>query len=228
MKLLSKLVLAAIASVAVSEVSPVIAEDKFAFIDLEPHMNFKLTDDLSTGRAGNNLSALPMGEQTLEGISFKIGPGLLQIASTELTTMPEKIDGIAVGRTFAKLHILHGTNFGGGLNKPGDDWYVQDGTLIGKYLVHYEDGSSETIPIVYGEDVRDWWYVDGEAEPSKGKVVWRGENDAASKFGAHLRLYVSTWVNPKPDKKVKHIEFVSRKNDTPAAPFCLSMSVQDK
>lgn len=205
-----------------------IAQEKFTFIDLEPHMNFKLTDDLSTGREGNNLSALPQGKQTLDGVLFKIGPGLLQVASTELNTMPEKIDGIAVGRPFAKLHILHGTNFGGGLNKPGDDWYVQDGTLIGKYLVHYEDGTSETIPIAYGEDVRDWWYVDGEAEPSKGKVVWRGENDAASKFGAHLRLYASTWVNPKPNKKVKHIEFVSRKNDTPAAPFCLSMSVQDK
>lgn len=221
-------VVAAVAVLAFSWASRGSAQEKAVFIDLAPHMNFKLTDNLSSGREGNNLSALPTGEQTLGEIRFQVGPGLVQLASNVLTTMPEKVDGIAVDRTIGKLHILHGTSYGGGLNKPGDDWYVMDGTLIGQYVVHYEDGSSEGIPITYGEDVRDWWYVEGEAEPSKGKVVWKGENAAAAQFGAHLRLYASTWNNPKPDKKVKSIDYVSRKNDTPAAPFCLSMTVEDK
>ncbi len=228
MKSFSNAGIAAIVVASLCFASRAAAQGRNGFIDLTPKMNRKLTDNLGTGRAGNTLSALPTGEQTLGGIKFKIGPGLVQTASNVLQSWPDKIEGIAVNRTFATLHILHASCFGGGLNRPGDDWYVKDGTPIGQYVVHYEDGSAEEIGIVYGEDVRDWWYVDNEEEPSRGKVVWKGENDSASQFGAHVRLYASTWANPKPDQKVVRIDYVSRKNETPAAPFCLAMSVEDK
>ena len=205
--------------------SHVVAEEP-GYIDLASKMNCKLTDDLGSGRPGNSLSALPTGEQSLSGIKFKIGPGAILLGSTELQSLPKKVEGINVDRKFATLHMLHATNFGGGLNKPGDDWYVKDGTLIGQYVVHYEDGSSEGVPVIYGEDVRDWWCVDGEAETSRAKVAWRGENNAASQFGAHIRLYASTWTNPRPDKRVLRIDYVSRKDETPAAPFCLALTVQ--
>jgi hypothetical protein len=41
-------------------------------------------------------------------------------------------------------------------------------------------------------------------------------------------LYASTWTNPKPEKKVVRIDYVSRKGETPTAPFCISMSVEEK
>ena len=226
MRTLINAVILAMFVVTFSRPSHVAAQEQFSYVDLASKTNRNLNDDLGTGRPGNTLSALPTGEQTFGGIKFKIGPGAMLLGSTELQSLPDKIEGIAVERKFAKLHILHATNFGGGLNKPGDDWYVKDGTLIGQYMVHYEDGSAEGVPIVFGKDVRDWWYVDGEAETSRGKVVWRGENGAASEFGAHIRLYASTWTNPKPDKKVLRIDYVSRKRETPAAPFCLALSLQ--
>ena len=204
------------------------AEEKFTYIDIEPLASRKLLDNLCSGTDGNSLSALPAGEQILGGVKFKVGPGLIQLGSKLFETFPEKVEGIAVNRKFTKLHVLHATCNGGGPNEEGGEGYVKDGTLIGQYILRYEDGSEEGIPIVYGEDVRDWWYVDGEAEPSRGKVVWTGDNQFAAEVGAHLRLYMSTSSNPKPEKKVVRIDYVSRKTETPAAPFCISMSIEGK
>jgi hypothetical protein len=168
------MMLAGMAIVTVSLISTarLQAEEKISTIDLEPLANRKLLDNLGSGAENNSLSDLPMGEQILGGIKFKVGPGLIQLGSKLFDSYPEKVEGIAVNRKFAKLHVLHATCNGGGVNEEGDERYVKDGTLIGQYMVHYDDGSTEGIPIVYGEDVRDWWYVDGEAEPSRGKVVW--------------------------------------------------------
>jgi hypothetical protein len=42
------------------------------------------------------------------------------------------------------------------------------------------------------------------------------------------RLYVLNWANPKPDKTVTSIDYTSRKRETPAAPFCISINTQEK
>ncbi len=124
------------------------------------------------------------------------------------------------------LHILHATGWGSG---PEDSpLFVKDDTLIGEYRVNYEDKSSETISIVYGKDVRDWFYAEGEKDVSRGKVAWKGDNERAKQFGKRIRLYMTTWVNPKPDKKVVGIDYLSRKDDTRAAPFCLAITLETK
>ena len=200
------------------------AEEKSIFIDLEPYENRKLDDNQGRGFDGNGLGELPRGEQTLGGIKFMIGPGLIQLGSKTLTKLPGHMEGIKVKRRFSKLQILHATCFGGGPNEVGSEWRIDDGTEIGHYLVHYEDQSTERIPIVYGEDVCDWFYEDGEKEPSKAKVVWTGDNEFATSVGSHLRIYGSTWTNPKPDQRVMRIDFVGRKDETHGAPVCLAMT----
>lgn len=199
----------------------------FHAINLATYTNRKLTDNLGSGGANNSLKTLPQGEQVLGDVKFKVGPGLIQLGSKEFPDSPERVGEIAVDRKFAKLHFLHATCFGGGPNEEGGEGWVKDGTPIGQYVVRYDDGSEEVIPINYGEEVRDWWYLDGEAEPSRGKVVWTGDNAYATEIGAHLRLYTSSWTNPKPNKTVKQIDYLSRKADTPCAPFCISMSIED-
>jgi hypothetical protein len=96
---------------------------------------------------------------------------------------------------------------------------VAEGTLIGEYLVHFEDDRVETIPIVVGQDVRDWWDRDNSKEVTRGKVAWTGVNEASLKQNKNLRLYLTTWENPKPDKKVVSIDYVSKK--TNAGPSAL-------
>ena len=86
--------------------------------------------------------------------------------------------------------------------------------------------TNNATAIAYGQDVRDWFYVEDEGAPSRGKVVWSGDNDRASLLGAKIRLYLTSWKNPKPDKKIISIDYVGKKDETPAAPFCVAISLE--
>jgi hypothetical protein len=186
-------------------------------LDLQPQANQKLKDNFhSSDFAGNNLAELPRGNKKFAGVTFHIGDGLIQLASTIVKDKPDKVQGIAVGQAFARLHILHGT----GYNVPED-------TLIGKYIVHYQDKTRETIEIVYGKDVRDWWDGQDRKEVTRGKVAWKGSNAAVKQNNANIRLYLMTWKNPHPRNKVVSIDYLSTKT-TAAAPFCVAMTVETK
>ncbi|HMC66227.1 MAG TPA: hypothetical protein VKI65_14920 [Gemmataceae bacterium] len=190
---------------------------KFEYIDIQAKANSKLKDDFhGTQFPGNNLGSLPTGEQTFADVKFKIGEKFLQLGSTNLQDMPDKLEGIEVNKKAAKLHFLHATG-----------WFADDETVIGEYVVNWDDGTSVTIPIAYGKDVRDWWYGDDDPEPTQGKVAWKGENEGATSNMKKIRLYLTTWENAKPDKKIKSIDFTTSK-ETGCAPFCVAITAEEK
>jgi hypothetical protein len=186
---------------------------RVAYLDLQPLAKQKLKE--SFGNEGNNLAALPTGEQTFAGVKFKIGEGLIQLSGNETTDKPEKAEGIKVNTTFSKLYVLHGTH-----------WAAKDDTIIASFTVNYDDKSQETIPIVYGKDVLDWWYDDDSTEPTRAKVAWKGDNDDAKNQAHKIRLYLTTWKNPEPARKVVSIDFASTNADK-AAPFCVAMTAEE-
>jgi hypothetical protein len=193
-------------------------------IDLQPKANQKLSDNFHNDDfEGNNLEQLPKGESLFEGVKFKIDEKLIQLGCKYIENKPDKVEGVEIGKKFNKLFILHATGFGA-FGNPGDPLYVNDSTAIGKYTVRYEDKSEVIIPIVYGEDVRDWFNHDTSKPVTRGKVVWEGENAFSRQFSAKLRLYRTEWKNPHPDKKVVSIDF-EREGDSPAAPFCVAMTI---
>jgi hypothetical protein len=195
-------------------VSPAVAQEhKLTYLDLQPQANQMLKESL--GNEGNNLAALPKGEQVFDGVQFKIGEGLIQLASTAIADKPEKVEGIKVGTTFSKLYLLHACHHG-----------AKDDAIIGYYTVNYEDKSQETIPIVYGRDISDWWYTEDSKAPTRAKVAWKGSNDDAKNNGAGIRLYATTWKNPEPTRKVVSIDFGST-NSTDAAPFCVAITAEE-
>jgi hypothetical protein len=206
--------------------------EKFYHVDLKPKATQKLSDNAGSGREGNNLNEVPKGRQTLEGVSFKIDESKLQLGSKLLKEeMPDKIEGIQVGKKFRKIHILHATGYGNGSTigeegKDGDPLYIADGTRIAEFRLHFEDGSTEVLPVVYGDDIRDWWFVEGAKSVKRGKVAWTGENELTKNFGCKIRLYMNTWDNPAPKKALARIDYV-KVNDTPAAPFCLAITLED-
>jgi hypothetical protein len=40
-------------------------------------------------------------------------------------------------------------------------------------------------------------------------------------------LYLTTWKNPKPNQKIVSIDFLSRKDETIAAPFSVAMTAEE-
>jgi hypothetical protein len=206
--------------------------EKFIYVDLKPHFNQKLKDDFG-GTEGNNLEALLKGGRTFAGVNFQIGEGVIELPSKLLPKeRPDKVEGIKVGKACAKLHILHATQYGNGSGigqdgKDGDPLYVADGTTIAEYKLRYDDGTTASIPVVYGEDVRDWWFTDNSKGVKRGKVAWMGDNERAKDLSSRIRLYPTTWENPHPAKKIASIDYV-KMGDNPAAPFCVAITLEAK
>lgn len=190
--------------------------ETITYIDLQPKANQKLKEDFHSDQyPGNNLAELPTGKQTFADVKFNIGDGAIQLGSKRVKDKPEKIEGIKVDQKLDRLHILHATGY-----------RAEDDTPIGEYVVHYADKSKETIEIVYGKDVIDWWFYPDSKEVTRGKKAWEGQNEPAKGFDASIRLYLTTWENPHPGKQVVSIDYISTQTD--AAPFCVAMTVERK
>lgn len=195
------------------------------YLDIRPQANQKLDEPLH-GFEDSNLAELPKGEQAFKGVKFKIDEGYICLGSTLAIEKPDKVQGIGVGQAFTKLHILHGDAFGAH-GEPGSPGFVEDGTEVGEYTLYYEDGTSASIPIVYGKDVRDWWSWDKPVDITRGQIAWEGKSAAARKAGQLVRLYMVTWENPKPDQKVLSIDYVSTFKSA-AAPFLVAITLERK
>jgi hypothetical protein len=188
------------------------------FIDLAPHTNVKLTDNFHSGdTAGNNLAKLPTGKQTFAEVKFKVGEGVIQLGSSLVKEKPEKVEGIKVGRLVGKLHFLHACGY-----------QAPDDTVIAKYVVHYDDKTTADVEVAYGRDVVDWWIPPGRKDPTKGKVAWEGKNEATDGSDTKIQLYLTSWENPHPKKKVVSLDFVATAPDGQAAPFCVAITAEDK
>jgi hypothetical protein len=189
---------------------------RFHAIDLQAHANQKRVDDFPSiyDLPGNNLAALAAGKQELLGIAFQVGDGVPHLGSTLLKDLPDKIE-IKIGKKFHTLNVLHAAANA-----------VDEGDVtIATYTFHYDDGKSHTIAIVNGKDIGSFWKRPSALEPTAAREAWEGTNDCVKKRGAKIRLFVSSWENPRPGRTVLSIDFVSAK--TKAAPFCVAMTAAE-
>jgi hypothetical protein len=203
--------------------------EKFTFVDLKPHANQKLKDNFGNGGNGNNLADFGEGGKTLASVNFRIGEGVIRLGSKVLQKgkeKPDKVEGIKVGKKGIKLHILHATEFAGTGQKDAG-FFLEDGVKIAEYKVYYDDGNTATIPVVNGEDVRDWWFNDSAKGVTRGQVVWKGDNELAKDYAMRIRLYLTTWENPHPAKAIASIDFI-KVGDSTAAPFCVAITLEAK
>lgn len=210
------------------------AEDvQWYHVDLQPQANQRLDEDFPPGHyPGDNFSELKKGERQFDGVPFRIGDGLIEVAGRFVPQRPVRVDEIPVGRHVKRIYFLHGARWGayGGQGNRLGHW-VADGTPIGYYEVNYEGRETRAVPIVYGFDVRDWWSVWDNAKPTRrGRVVWKGNNPhlrtrtEARHTKTPLRLYMMTWDNPEPEAPVTSINMVSLKQT--ATPFCVAVTAE--
>lgn len=185
-------------------------------LNLTDFYNALLTDSWH-GSTGNDLSALPSGLQTLAGVEWDIR-GIIQLAgkSPSSKKFPDQVTGIKVNQKCRKLNFLHAAGFG-----RIDD----EGAQIGLYIIHIATNHMRMeVPIIYGQDVRNW-HVLADETPAKDLVVaWNGDNDVSKRQGRSLRLFKTTWVNLLPDVPVESIDFVSSLANP--APFLIAITAE--
>jgi uncharacterized GH25 family protein len=171
-------------------------------------------DKSSSWNGASAWEVVPHGGATLGGVPFTVD-GLLRLSGTGDSTKSyrQKVDGIAVGKKFGRLHLLHLT----GATGPADLTYA-------RVILHYGDGSTTSFPLVYGTHARYWHrskyeYPSALSDPNS-KVVWRGTHESTDKT---LRIFRTTFENPKPDLDVTTVDFVSE--NVAANAVILAMSV---
>ena len=186
-------------------------------VDLSKYYNAALNETWHKGGMSNNtLKDLPRGIQTLGGTSFDIR-GIVQLsgqqAERELSVQfPEEVANITVQQKGQKVHFLHGCG-----------WPSPEGTSIGAFVIHYRNGETRSVPIVYGVDVQDWWMSEDFTSGSKPNVVWTGENHSAPD-GPPIGVCKTTWVNPLPSIEIDHIDYQSAMMNS--APFLIAITVE--
>ncbi len=174
-------------------------------------------DDDWLAKPGANLSSLPKGVQGFARACFDVR-GLIQLTgkkAAEATgiAFPKSITGIKIGAKVRTLHFLQGAS-----------WSADVDTKIGEYVLHYADGKTATMPIVYGRNVVNWWVNADSIVPTDAKIAWTGDCEAAKPHDYKIQLYTYTVNNPRPGGEIATIDFVSTNSDS--APFLVAMTYE--
>jgi hypothetical protein len=165
----------------------------------------------------NHLGTMPRGLQRLGAVDFDVR-GVIQLCSTKLGAgegeLPKEVKAIRVEQKCRRLHFLQGTQ-----------WRVADGTRIGAYVLHYQGGAQAELPIIYGQQVRDWWASGSEDYEAKAaRVAWKGSNAASQSQNISLRVFDSACSNPHPEQQIQSVDFVSAMTDS--APFLIAITLE--
>jgi hypothetical protein len=193
-------------------------KDRLTFVDLDARGNEFLADGPA---GGNDLARLPRGVHKMGGTFFRVGEEMIHLRGTTMSGMmgperPVSVNGIKVGARADSLHILHSTQSS-----------TKKNTEIGSYIVHYADGSKESIPVVYGRNVAGWWlWPRGQPETAPdARIAWRGTNDDTERNpGLSIRLFAWTWTNPHPDRVIATIDATS--TNTECDPFLVGLTLE--
>jgi len=184
-------------------------------IDLTDYYNSALNDNIHH-KPGNTLSDLPSGIQEFDKISFDVR-GVIQLAgnrSAEITTLvyPEKVSGIPIDMNGSAIHFLHASAWNIDAEKMG----------IGEYKINYSDGQSVSLPLVYRENIWDWW---GNLSEIGQASAWRGKNERTTSVGQHIRLFHLSWENPFPEKTILSLDLIS--NCKGPGPMIIAITVSE-
>lgn len=195
------------------------------WVDLSRFYNAALTDRMPSGSAGNDLAELPTGVQPLGGVNFDLR-GRIQLygsISQQKGTppYPPAATGLPLHRKLAHLHFLYGT-----------DWTEKPGLQVASFVLHYADGRTQDLPLIYGQDILGFWNGREAAKLPKGRVTlaWSGQNQVLRGYNTtygqshRLGLLHLVWDNPRPEVALASLDFISARSA--CAPFLIALTVE--
>ena len=89
------------------------------------------------------------------------------------------------------------------------------------YQVQYQDGSTVDIPLVNGENIRDWTAAARGLSPRERARRAASPGRARTKAFPVVCVFQMLWVNPKPDVAVKAVRF---SNPSKACPVLIAVT----
>ncbi|WP_204787541.1 endo-1,4-beta-xylanase [Paenibacillus oryzisoli] len=136
------------------------------------------------------------GEQVIGGIPYQLpasmsDPTVMMIAggSTIRPNLPVSLTGIPVNQKFSKIGFLHTLMYP----------TAPSSTTIGNYIIHYSDGTQVDQPIVFQQNIDDW-YV-----PSINPAVVIAKKYTMTN-GGERAVFNTLFTNPNPEKTITTID----------------------
>jgi hypothetical protein len=183
-------------------------------VDLGPFYTESLVDNIHQ-HAGNSFACMPSGINAIGKVFYDVR-GIVQLAGLCSRLMsgivyPKEILGIPVGLKARKIYVLHATA-----------WHIDMGpTPIGEYRINYQNDQTISIPLIYKQNIWDWWgHINEHNNP-----VWKGTNEQARSKGMHLRLYQMEFNNPLHDVTINTIDLIS--NGKGPGPMVIAITIDD-
>jgi hypothetical protein len=195
-------------------VPPRLASTPANLVDLSAHYDAALDENWHQGVAGS-LAALPKGVQIFRGIPFDVR-GIVQLAGRQMLDKgyPSKVPGIHIRQKCTRLHFLHATG-----------WPEKIGRQVGNYVVYFANGHTRIIPIIYGQDVYDWFGRDtGQSGRTGAVLAWTEPPSREGLLQNSRRLFLTSWVNPLPDVQIHTLDYESTMSE--AAPFLIAITAE--
>ena len=157
---------------------------------------------------------LPVGLARLNGVEFDVR-GIVRLRGGDhlpgslVATPPTKVEKITVNQKATWIHVLHNCSF---------DEDVEWGEYLGRYILHYEDGSEKPLYIRYGLHLVTW-VNNPFAVPTQARFGWREASFIDTRTLSHC-----VWENPEPDKTISSVTFESA--GASASPFLVAMTLE--
>jgi len=160
--------------------------------------------------AGNrDIAHIPAGRTEFAGVTYELldfktspVPSCIMLAGPGAKgQLPNEVKGLKAGCKADALFFLHTLNRAKDWRpvKPGDT-----PPAVFRYVVHYADGKSAEIPVLYGEGV-DHWIGRAPTGLKSATVAWSapfpGENSPDEAV-----VYQMQWNNPRPDMEISSID----------------------
>ena len=196
-----------------------IEPDQFAWqtADISRMLNRPLADEVDADGKGGwtdqgalmDLRTMPAGEQTLNGVRFRVEQGNACVILKNSKRPSENLPASA--RTDLKLQadVLAFLHTGGWL--AGD---VQHAT----YIVYYADGTKAEIPVIGGKNIMDWTNASDAADEAKYDpdlgLLLHAVTIPSPKF-VRVNVWMTLWKNPFPQKAIVALEMKTANEGIP-------------
>ncbi len=160
------------------------------------------------GNKNFTFNALPTGKQVFGGIEYSIYdfptspvPTAIMLGSDGIpNNPPQQVMGIPVHQKADALFFLQTARIDNRMND--DDRKNNRRFEMARYIVHYADGQSATIPIYAETDIENY----RQAQPtaiSGAQIAWTSKFANSNDYAV---AYTKQWNNPRPDVAIASVD----------------------
>lgn len=184
---------------------------KFQPIPLDDECNQYLTKDRGWFAGGRDLAHVPAGTNLLGGVAYTVRdfrtspvPSCIMLAGPGARgQLPEEVRGLKIDAKADALFFLH-------TFLRADEWRPskpEDAPpMVFRYVVHYADGQTAEVPVLYGEGV-DHWLAKEPKGLKSASVAWAAPAPGDTS-GEQAVLYQFSWTNPRPTVPIASIDML--------------------